>query len=375
MPRVLLAFEPPDGGVPENVLELASGLADEGWEAEVAGPAESTIYGALESAGTPVHRIGSLQRGYGRPDRDLAALGALRRLLRDGRFDVIHCHSAKAGALGRLAALRAGVPSVFSPHCFGFVGDISAVRRRLAATIERRLGPRTHTIICACDAERRRALEFRVAPPERLRRIYYGIGPCERVEPNPELVRLRDSGPVAAAVATLREQKRLDLLIDAAPRVFEQVPDARIAIVGEGPMREALEARAAALGLDRDPRFALLPFERPSAQHLRAIDVFVLPSAWEAMPIGVLEALACGVPQVVSDVEGTGEACADGETGLLVAPRDADALAAALVALLGDAERRERFARASRERHARLFEAKRMVAETAEVYAAAAAGA
>src|SRR5205085_1095357 len=107
---------------------------------------------------------------------------------------------------------------------------------------------------------------------------------------------------------------------------------------------------------------------RPRARALRAADVFVLPSAWEAFPIGVLEALACGVPQVATDVEGTGEAVGDGETGVLVPPRDPEALADALAALLADVGRRKHYEAASRERHARLFGAPRMVAETAAVY-------
>ena len=106
------------------------------------------------------------------------------------------------------------------------------------------------------------------------------------------------------------------------------MPDARIAIVGDGPEREALGARAAALGLDA--RVAFLPFTGPASRHLRALDVYVLPSAWEAFPIGVLEAQACGVPQVATDVGGTREAVVP-ETGVLVPPRDPGALALALV--------------------------------------------
>ena len=145
------------------------------------------------------------------------------------------------------------------------------------------------------------------------------------------------------------------------------MPDARLALVGDGPLRDELHARAAELGLDDEPRFAFLPFEPPAARHLRAMDVYVLPSAWEAFPIGVLEALACGTPQVATDVGGTGEAVVP-ETGVLVPPRDAPALAAAVADLLGDSERRARMAQASRERHAERFGVGRMVAETAALY-------
>jgi glycosyltransferase involved in cell wall biosynthesis len=147
--------------------------------------------------------------------------------------------------------------------------------------------------------------------------------------------------------------------------VLAAVPEARIAIVGDGPEREALGARARALGLDG--RVAFLPFTGPASRHLRALDVYVLPSAWEAFPIGVLEALACGVPQVAADVGGTREAVAP-ETGLLVPPRDPGALALGLVELLQDAGRRREMAEASRQRHARHFALAPMLDATAALY-------
>src|SRR5919199_560137 len=110
MPRVLLAFEPPDGGVAENAMQLALGLGRHGFEVELAGPAEAIVYPRLEEAGVAVHRL-PFRRGYGRPAQDAAALAGLLGVLSRGRYDLVHCHSAKAGVLGRLAAWRARVPA------------------------------------------------------------------------------------------------------------------------------------------------------------------------------------------------------------------------------------------------------------------------
>lgn len=367
MARVLLLFEPPDGGVAENVATLALGLGGHGHDVEVAGPDDSVIYPRLRAEGIPVRLVG-MRRGYGSPADDLRALRSLGRLLRSGRFDVIHCHSAKAGTIGRLAARLTGVPAIYSPHCFGFVGQVSLARKAFSTGVEWILGrTATTAIVCACEAERDNARRRRLAPADRLRRIYYGVPACDPdVAPDPELTRLREAGPLVAAVTVLRRQKRVDVLLDAAPEVLRRVPDARMVVVGNGELSDELQAQAASLGLDSEERFSFMPFHGPSARYLKALDVYVLPSAWEAMPIGVLEALACGAPQVVTDVEGTGEATT-ADTGILVQSGDIRGLAEALVALLSDSDRRRQLSAASTQRHAKRFAVERMTAETSEL--------
>ncbi|MFI4993907.1 MAG: glycosyltransferase [Solirubrobacterales bacterium] len=369
MPRVLLAFEPPDGGVAENVRQLALGLAAHGWEAEVAGPLDATPYAQLEERAISVHRL-SLSRGYGRPDSEARALVSLVTLLRRGEFDLIHCHASKAGVLGRIAALASGTSSLYSPHCFAFAGGLQWSWRLAATALECGLGQLPGAILCVCENEREVALRAGVSSPECLYVVHNGSEACpEDLTPDPVVAALGARGPIVGAVAALRDQKRLDVLIDAAPLILARVPEAGVVIVGNGPLHEQLCARASRLGLDGDERFALLPFTPPAARALKALDVYVLPSAWEAFPIGALEALACGVPQVLSDVGGNREAVTP-QTGALVPPDDPPVLADAIVALLSDPLRREAAAAASRRRHAERFSVARMVAETATVYEA-----
>lgn len=366
MRQVLIAFEPPDGGVAENVAQLATGLEARGWRPVVAGPPEATIYPRLEAAKIEYRRL-PLARRFGGPTGALKALRELRAMLSGDRFDLVHAHSSKAGLLARLAA-RGLAPAVYTPHCFGFVGDVGRAQRLLAIAVERALGHATAALICVCEAERREGLAAGVAPPERLWRVYNGVEDCPPENaPAASLAGLRGSGPVVGAIAVLRRQKRLDLLIDAAPQILDAHPEATIAIIGNGPEEERLRARAAALGLDREERFAMLPFADSSWPYLAALDLYVLPSEWEAFPIGVLEALACGVPQVATDVGGTGEAVLDGETGLLSAP-DPGRIAAAVVELLDDPARLASMRSASRRRQAASFTVGRMVDDTVAVY-------
>lgn len=169
-------------------------------------------------------------------------------------------------------------------------------------------------------------------------------------------------------MASLRQQKGLDVLLDAVPRVLAALPHARMAVVGDGPLAGELQRRAITLGLDVEPRFAFLPFRGPASRHLRALDVFVLPSRWEAFPIEILEAMVCGVPQVYTDVGGTREAV-DETTGRLVRPGDPSALAGAIIELLGDARLRDHLGHSARRRHSADFRVNRMVAQTEAVYA------
>ena len=371
--RVLHVFEPPDGGVAQAVLDLATGLRRHDVDTMVAGPAGAIVRGPLVDAGVPFRDV-PLERGYGDPRADAAALRAIVRILRAERFDLVHAHAAKAGMLGRIAARIAGVPAVYSPHCLPFVGDVSRLRAVGSSALERAARPATAALLCVCDDERRIAAEHHLAPAARMHVVHNGCPPPPAgIEPDPRLDRLRgDGGLVVGAVAVLREQKGLADLIAATPAILAGDERARVAIVGDGPLAGDLRERAAAAGVLDDPRFALLPYEGPPARHLAALDLYVLPSLWEAFPIGTLEAMACGVPQVATDVGGVREAVTR-DTGILVEPRSPGALSAAVLALLGDAARREAMAAASRARHAERFTVERMVEGTAGVYRAAAA--
>lgn len=366
MRRCLMVFEPPDGGVAENVARLASGLRAHGWEPWAAGPGESPFYETLAEAGVPIARL-PFQRGYGRPLLDAQAFRRVAGILERHRFDLVHAHSAKAGVLARLATRVVPTPTVYSPHCFPFVGPWGFTRRTFATGLERLLGSSTEAVLCVADQERRLALANGVARDEQLHVVYNGSAPCvEGLAPDQDLKAFASEGPIAGCIAVLRPQKGVHFFVDAAALVFSELPDARLAVIGNGELRQELEAQGRDLGLDGRLRF--FDYAGPAARQLSVLDVFVLPSLWEAFPISVLEAMACGVPPVATDVGGTGEAIEDGVSGLLCPPHDHAALAEQIVALLKDPGRRAAMSDAGRRRHHELFGLERMVAQTAAVY-------
>lgn len=353
MARVALVCEPPDGGVAEHVRRLALGLPSHGYKPVVVVPPN---FAHLEELRQHCDvRTLSFRRDYTHPYDDLRVLIGLVPIVRE--TELVHAHSAKSGVLGRLAARLARRPAVYSPHGFPFVGEMSSLRRKFGVLVERSLAPVTDALICVCEFERRLATRQRL----RVRRaavVHNGCPPC----PSGDHVEM-PQGLIVGAVSTLRPAKALDCILDAMPTIVAAVPEARLVIAGEGPLESELRAQAAGLGLD----VTWLPFEPPSSRYLRGFDVYVLSSAWEAFPIGVLEAQACGIPQVVTAVGGTTESVV-AETGIVVPPRDPAAMATAVIELLRDPDRRAAMSKASRARHAQLFTVERLVAGTAAVY-------
>jgi glycosyltransferase involved in cell wall biosynthesis len=365
--RCLHVFSAPDGGVPEHVLRLAIGLRARGWESWVAGPETASIYEALRAAGIPIAKL-PFRGGYVHAGDDLSALRRLAGLMRGHRFDLVYVGSSKAAIFGRLAALAHGVPVVCNPGGWEF--DPAFRRgpgRVFSLSVERLLAHRTDAYICVSQSERRVALEHRIGSRGGLHVVHNGAVRCDKaVEAEPDFERFAREGPLAGCVAVLGPLKGLDLLLRAAPFVFARLPEARLAIVGNGPLRPELERQARAIGLDERVRF--FSYRGPSARYLQSLDVFVLPSRHEAFPIALVEAMACGVPQITTGVGGTAEAVQDGETGLFCRPNDPAHLADRVVRILGDPDLRARMSETSRERHRRLFSVERMVDQIVEVF-------
>jgi glycosyltransferase involved in cell wall biosynthesis len=360
-----MAFKAPDGGAAENVLQLASRLGERGWEVELVGPLESRIYEQLPES-IRVHRL-PIAPGYASLGDNGAALRGLRAILRTRRFDLLHAHSAQAGVIARLARLGGGPPVVYTPHCFTFLGNPARVRAMVGLNIERSLAPLTSAFIDVSSYERRAAIRMRVGHGEHHHLVRNASEHAPEVPPDGGLYEFRDGHPLVLVVASLRPQKRVDVFLRALPELFRRVPEARAAVVGNGPERSKLQRLATQLGLHDGGRFMMASFRGSAARYLKCADIYALSSGWESLPIGILEALACGVPQVAAHVGGVSEAVGV-DTGVLVTPEDPAALAEGIVRLLADPERLRKMGEASLVRHRELFGLDRMVAQTIDVY-------
>lgn len=358
---VLHLVQPVDGGVARVVTDLVRAQAGSGLRPVVACPPGSPLALGAASAGAEVHDW-SATRAPG--PRLAGEVAAARRIVRASRPHVVHAHSAKAGLAGRIA-VRGRVPTVFQPHAWSFeaVGGRTA---ELALGWERFGARWADHILCVSESERRTGQEAGIAA--RWSVIHNGIDldrfrPGGRAEARASLP-LGDGvdrdAPLVVCVGRLTRQKGQDVLLRAWHRM--PVAGARLVLVGDGPDRGALEASAPPGVLFTGACADVRPW-------IHAADVLVLPSRWEGMALAPLEAMACGRPVVMTDVNGARESLPPGhEDHCLVPPEDPAALAAALTALLADPELREAVSHRALRHTRAAFDVRRTAGAVAGLY-------
>lgn len=306
----------------------------------------------IEAEGVPVYALDVHGRGLGRGVRRLVA--ELRRL----KPDVIHTHNLSAHLLGATAARVAGVPViVHTKH--GRYGALSW-RRALGMRIASGL---SSVVVPVSEDCAREALSSEGVSPRKIRVIHNGVD-VETLTPGDRFTRA--PGSRAVSVGRLAEVKDYPTLLRAARQVSDALPAFRLDLVGDGPERASLERLRSELDLDR--QVTLLGERHDVPMRLQAADVFVLSSTSEGLSLGLLEALAAGLPIVATQVGGNAEIVTDGETGRLVPPENPGALAAALLDLLTDPARLSAMGRAARHRAEERFDLSKVVARYESLY-------
>ena len=292
---------------------------------------------------------------------DLSVAWRLYRLLRRERPTILHTWMFHANVPGRLLGRLAGVPIIISSE--RTMGQESRWRYRL----NRITAPLTDRVVCVSQQVADFVVQEVGIPQCKVVVIPNGIDLRNfKYLPAKRQARAALGLPYELAligtVARLNPVKRLDVLLQA----LASVNGVCAVIIGDGPERARLEALRKQLGLVERVRFVGQQSNVP--EWLAAMDLFVLPSDWEGMSNALLEAMAVGLPVVATAVGGTPEVVVDGVTGLLVPPRDPEALAEAIIALLQDRERAEAMGRTGQERVERYFTVERMVQKTEALY-------
>lgn len=335
------------GGADENTLLTVRGLDPRRYVVDLAVGAGSDP-GLLETleAGR-VHRVEALIRDP-HPWKDLVALVRLSALIRQGRYQIVHTHTAKAGFLGRLAAALAGTPViVHTVHGVTFPSHAPWVLRAFYLLLERVAGRFTHQFVAVGEEMRTTYLRAGIGDPAHYETIYSGM-PLEDYLaagrlPETARARLRAElgfGPqhqLVVMAARLESRKGHRYLFEAVRRVRPRHPGLRLLVLGDGPLRASLEARTRELGIADIVRF--LGYRADFPRLLGAADISALTSLWEGLPRVLVQSAAAGRPILTFDVEGAWEVVRDGENGFIVPSRDVDRLAARLDELLSNRAR------------------------------------
>lgn len=310
--------------------------------------------------GIPVERL-VIQR-----DLDPSLCTRLSARLHDLKPDVVHTHLLHADLYGIPAARRLGVPVIVSSRH----NDNAFRRRTPIKQVNQFLWRMADAGIAISDSIARFTVEVEGAPKSKIHRIYYGLEatkPLDRNAARAAILRelnLPDDAALIGMVCRLTEQKGITYALQAFARLKDEFPAAHLLIAGDGPLRTALEREAAPL----KNRVHFLGWRDDTALLMAALDIFLVPSLWEGFGLVFLEAMAQAVPILATNVSAIPEIIVDGETGLLVPPRDVDALTESLHRLLSDKPLRQYMGLQGQDRLETQFSAAKMVDETAALY-------
>lgn len=331
------------GGPAMHVVHLARGLDDRFSTRLIAGevpPEEGDMAYFAQERGVQPHYLSALRRPVS-PTDDLRALLAIRKEIRAFRPDIVHTHTAKAGALGRLAAILEGVPVIVHTYHGHVLGGsyFSSRMTRVYRQVERQLARGTDRLIALTEmhaGEMSGALG--IAPPDRFSVIPLGLSlerfaqvdrPAARKALRAELGVPQDR-PVVGIVGRLVPVKNHELLFDAFQRASATLPDAELWVVGSGEREGELRRLVESLGLSDRVRW--LGWRQELEKIYPAFDLLALSSHDEGTPVALMEGLACGTPIVSTNVGGIREMLSRvGSRGLVVEPGDVDGLTQALV--------------------------------------------
>ncbi|MFA4989589.1 MAG: glycosyltransferase family 4 protein [Candidatus Omnitrophota bacterium] len=359
------------GGAQKQLLSLIRGVSQERFNLFLFTGLEGLLVeDALAIPHLELQRCRFLKRPI-QPIQDFLALINLYVFIKRHNIGIVHTHSSKAGFLGRLAARLAGVKVIIhTVHGWSFHKYQPFLLRRLFILLERFSALFTDKLVVVSSFDREKGLENRIGIQSRYSLIPYGIDYAE-FDIKDSSVRcelgLNSRDLVVGMVACFKPQKCPQDFIKLAGLVNRSIPGVKFILAGDGILRKRVERLIA--GSHLEGKVILTGWRRDIRRVLSALDVFVLTSLWEGLPVTVLEAMAAAKVVIATDTGGVREAVENGRTGFLIQPHDVEGLAKKLVSLLMEDELRVKLGRSAREYLKYHFKADAMIGNTEALYA------
>jgi glycosyltransferase involved in cell wall biosynthesis len=367
--KVLQVIRPAEGGMKGHLLMLAKGLINAGIHVEVACPENSVIAEAVRAEGLVVHPIDII--GPISFQNDITCIKQIKKIILHGKYDLIHFHGSKAGLVGRIAALLAGHKrTVLTVHNFVVYQEVPLVKRTIFKYGEYLLSHITSKIITVSNALKEDLVKNYGIKEDKIIPIYNGIDFFDYNKVSDKVrekfgLGINTDKPIVGTVARMAPQKGLEYLIKAVPIVLKKC-DVLFVIAGDGPMMSELVEMVKQTGLQDKVLFP--GYVKNISRFFACLDIFVIPSIAEGLSITTIEAMACGLPVVASNVGGLPELVGNEKNGLLVEPRNEAQLAEAITSLLRDSDARKRYGVIGKEAVSQKFTKETMVVNTINVY-------
>ena len=283
------------------------------------------------------------------PFKDPLAMFEIYRFIKKNNIQIVHTHSSKAGILGRIGARLAGVRFIcHTVHGWSFNDFQPYLLRKVFIGLERFVSRFTDRIIVVSLYDKQKGLDNRIGSLNKYRLIRYGIEPAGIDLREPKIKRelgIDSNALVVGMVSCLKPQKAPQDFIRLAFLVNKSLKSTKFILIGDGKMRQPLQRLIDKLGLQR--KVILTGWRRDVFAILPGIDVFVLTSLWEGLPVSVLEAVSSSVPVVATNTGGVAEVIIDAKTGFLVRPHSIQAMSEKVVILLKDANLRKQLAKSA----------------------------
>lgn len=324
---------------------------------------------ALSINGLTIEKSTCLERSIN-PFCDFLALIEIYRFIKKNNIHIVHTHSSKAGILGRWAARLARRKVILhTVHGWSFNDYQPFFVRQFFIFLERITARFTNKLIVVSNYDRQKGLDNHIGNNGKYTLIRYGVDYarfCVKEKNIRRVLGIGNDDLIVGTVSCLKPQKSPLDYVRLAFLVTQSIPDVKFILAGDGVLRDAVEKLIRNLNLES--KFILLGWCLDIPEILQALDVFVLTSLWEGLPISVLEAMASSKPVLVTNTGGVGEVVKDGQTGFLVEARDLDNMAKRLIALLGDMALRNIIGQNARDSLSQDFAVLNMLKKTQELY-------